>query len=312
MISIIIPLYNKEKEIARAIKSVLSQSFSEFELIVVDDGSTDKSLAVVKTFSDKKIKILTKQNGGVSSARNLGIMEAKYDWIALLDGDDWWSADFLSTMFGLSIRYPDAGLYCCQYVQVNKQNEIIHLDRFPNLEEGYFELYNYLFAVHSSAVLMRKRVFQDYGYFDEQLTHGEDTDLWIRIGLNSKACYTSKVLSFYYLGGDPFTRSGFRTRKLEHNLLSRLDSYFNLGGEKWDNLLYELKIHGLERFYIIDPFNKQIRQMLQSIPSDILKQYGNSIFHKGPIYFIFSHIRYLLFERIKDIIRIFKGLFPNK
>jgi GT2 family glycosyltransferase len=74
---------------------------------------------------------------------------------------------------------------------------------------------------------MRKRVFQDYGYFDEQLTHGEDTDLWIRIGIKSKACYTSKVLSFYYLGGDPFTRSGFRTR-IRKNLLSGLDSFFYL------------------------------------------------------------------------------------
>ena len=96
--SVIIPLYNKEKSIVHTIQSVLKQTYTNYEIIIVDDGSTDKSASIVdrivKEFKDQ-VRIIRKKNGGVSSARNIGIKEAKYDYIALLDGDDLWDKHYL-------------------------------------------------------------------------------------------------------------------------------------------------------------------------------------------------------------------------
>ncbi|HAT66053.1 MAG TPA: glycosyltransferase family 2 protein, partial [Flavobacteriaceae bacterium] len=96
MISVIIPLYNKERFIGETIQSVLNQSFADFELILINDGSTDKSEAVVKTFNDPRIRYKSIANSGVSVARNTGIELAKFPWIAFLDADDWWAPSFLS------------------------------------------------------------------------------------------------------------------------------------------------------------------------------------------------------------------------
>lgn len=308
MISVIIPLYNKENEIARAIESVLSQTFQDFELLIINDGSTDNSLSIAKSFSDKRIKIFSKSNGGVSSARNHGIRQAENKWIALLDADDWWAPSFLISLLELSAKYPEASIYCCRYVHVNDQGEVIHLNRFPDEVEGYFELYNHLFAVNSSSVLVRKRVFDDCGYFDELLTHGEDTDMWIRIGMKTRMCYTSEMLSFCYIGGDPLTRSGYSTRKLKRNLLSKIDTYMTVGGERWDSLLLERKIRGLERFYIIDPFNKDIRRMIKSIPPEKLDQLEKSVLKEGTICILYRHFRYKLHGKWKIVYRTLRDL----
>src|SRR5690554_7052561 len=98
MFSVVIPLYNKELSINNTIQSVLNQTFQDYEIVVVNDGSTDKSLEVVKQINDFRIRIINKLNGGVSSARNRGIEESKFDWIAFLDGDDLWMENHLEIL----------------------------------------------------------------------------------------------------------------------------------------------------------------------------------------------------------------------
>ena len=105
MITIVIPLYNKESQIVDAIQSVFSQSFQDFELIVVNDGSTDNSIEMVKRFVDPRIKLITQKNAGVSAARNHGIKEAKGEFITFLDADDSWEPDFLKTQIYLAKKY---------------------------------------------------------------------------------------------------------------------------------------------------------------------------------------------------------------
>src|SRR5574344_1434815 len=101
MISVVIPLYNKERYIERAIRSVLNQSFQDFEIIVVNDGSTDQSVTIVKDINDSRIRIINQKNGGVSSARNKGISEAKYAIVAFLDADDVWKENHLEVIVEL-------------------------------------------------------------------------------------------------------------------------------------------------------------------------------------------------------------------
>jgi len=108
MFSIVIPLYNKAKSIANTIQSILGQSFADFELIIVDDGSSDDSVRVVNQFTDKRIRLIQKENGGVCSARNVGILHAQYDYIALLDADDQWNIDYLLEQQKLINEFPQA------------------------------------------------------------------------------------------------------------------------------------------------------------------------------------------------------------
>ena len=104
--SVVIPLYNKRNSLKACIESVLNQSYKDFELIVVDDGSTDGSKEIVREFEDKRIRLIEKKNGGVSSARNLGVRSARNSWIAFLDGDDIWTKWHLETIVRLAESEP--------------------------------------------------------------------------------------------------------------------------------------------------------------------------------------------------------------
>lgn len=114
-ISVVIPLYNKEREVARAVRSVLAQRRQPLELIVVDDGSTDRSAAEVEAFRDPLVRLIRQPNGGVCAARNRGIAEARGEYVALLDADDEWEPGFLSEIVSLITRYPGCGIYCTAF-----------------------------------------------------------------------------------------------------------------------------------------------------------------------------------------------------
>src|SRR6056300_1045134 len=97
--SVVIPLYNKEKFIEDTLKSVLNQTFNDFEVIIVNDGSSDNSLSIVEQFKSEKIRLFTNKNRGLSYTRNFGIKKAKSQYIGFLDADDLWENDFLETVY---------------------------------------------------------------------------------------------------------------------------------------------------------------------------------------------------------------------
>jgi cellulose synthase/poly-beta-1,6-N-acetylglucosamine synthase-like glycosyltransferase len=110
-VSVVIPLYNKARHIARAVQSVRGQTWQDFEIIVVDDGSTDGSGDVVRQIADARFRLITQLNGGECAARNRGIAEAACDVVAFLDADDEWLPAFLETVVALRQRFPDCGMY---------------------------------------------------------------------------------------------------------------------------------------------------------------------------------------------------------
>lgn len=124
-ISVIIPLYNKEAIIKRTVKSVLNQSFTYFELIIVNDGSTDNSLEIVQSISDERIVIINQENGGPSKTRNTGAKAAKADWIIFLDADDELAADALAHFVTLKNNHNGVEMYCCEFVvnQLGRQHQ---------------------------------------------------------------------------------------------------------------------------------------------------------------------------------------------
>lgn len=225
MFSVVIPLYNKEKSIKSTLESVLNQSFPEFEILVVNDGSNDNSKDVVLSLSDSRIRLINKENGGVSSARNTGIENANYEWIAFLDGDDLYHENFLENIHYLINSYPQAEVYFTGFAQINSKTTYKSVHSFPG--EGYID--NYFKAVNligktiisSSSVVIKKSRLKSVNGFNTKLTRGEDLDLWERLSKSSKMAYTEKVLAFYRL--DAENRSNVKLPDLTSSRLYNLN-----------------------------------------------------------------------------------------
>ena len=210
MISVIIPLFNKEHEITRTLRSVLRQTFSNFEIVVVDDGCTDRSVEKIKQIDDPRIRIVRQNNTGVAAARNRGVAEARYHWVALLDGDDEWREDFLAEMHNLIQQYPQCAVYGCHYDFCDLQGRItpaiIRRIRFSGesgVLENYFEV-----ACHShpplcsSAVVIRKTALEKIGGFPTDIQAGEDLLTWARLAIRYSIAYTKRHLAIYHATND--------------------------------------------------------------------------------------------------------------
>ena len=227
MISVVIPLYNKEKSIRTTIESVLAQTFVDFELIIINDGSTDNGCHVINQINDSRILLINQDNKGVSAARNRGIQQAKSNYIALLDADDVWDSRYLSKMFFFLQEYPEASLYGCGYSFQNINSEIVMTDLgLSKFTEGYIDYFVYarnntLFT--SSSVIFQKEAFLEIGEFDTTLTRGEDIDLWIRFALNKKVAFYNKPLVIYKL--DAENRAIIKASSKEKCLIWNLDRY---------------------------------------------------------------------------------------
>lgn len=177
-ISVIIPLYNKEKSIFSTIDSVLNQSYKKFELIVVDDGSTDHSKDIVMSFLDNRIHYLYKKNGGVSSARNVGIKAASTEWILLLDADDYLLEDGLEHLVEGIIKYPAYRVI----TQNPKKRFLQRENKWHIFDKDRLEAYSSLqFVIRTGATLFHKSCFDRCGMFDETLSLYEDYKLFLDI-----------------------------------------------------------------------------------------------------------------------------------
>lgn len=201
IISIIIPLFNKELFIKQTLLSVLNQTFSEFEIIIINDGSTDKSVTIINDIDDERITLYTTKNKGVSHARNYGISKANTDLIALLDADDLWEPNHLENLDSLCTSFPNCGLYATNYYKqffngrkINTHFNGVSKDHFGIIED-YFSASTIDSIAWSSAVMIPKKIFHELGGFDEEMRSGQDTDLWIRIALNKLVAFSAVASS---------------------------------------------------------------------------------------------------------------------
>lgn len=193
LISVVIPTYNRVSFLKEAIDSVLDQTFRNFELIVVDDGSTDKTSELLLSY-DKKIKVIKKANKGPSSARNRGIKAAKGEWIAFLDSDDAWKPDKLEKQMQFIKDNPDIKI--CQTEEIWVRNgKRVNPRKKHEMHSGWiYEQCLRLCIVSPSSVIIHKDVFEKVGLFDETLLACEDYDLWLRVAPYFPICLVREKL----------------------------------------------------------------------------------------------------------------------
>ena len=293
--SVIIPLYNKAPYIRMALESVLAQTYTDFELIVVDDGSTDDSAEIAEQFIDERLKVkdsnnsiaetnaynlspinyklIRQANSGVAAARNNGVAQANGDYLAFLDADDWWEPTYLEHMAQLIEDYPDAGLYASNYVYYKPGKTHVAL----NIPTGYI---NYPKAYHESgampvwtgATIIPKVMFDEMGGFLVGIKLGEDFLLWAKIALQYKVAFLNEPLAWYNNDVPVNLRA---TRNLHHpnnhmlfrmdNIASSLSPLASSLKSDWQSLLDKLRVNGLLEYWMSDEYHDLAAQELAKV-----------------------------------------------
>jgi glycosyltransferase involved in cell wall biosynthesis len=222
-ISVVIPSYNRAHTLQRALQSVFDQSSAVDEVILIDDGSTDDSAAMVAQ-NFPGVSIIRQPNGGVSAARNRGIEAAQYDWIALLDSDDSWLPHKIKTVRDAALKHPGFVLYHSDEIWVRRGVRVNPMQKHRKSGGWIFAQCLPLCAISPSASVIQKSTLQDLGLFDESLPACEDYDLWLRLCHRFPVHYIEQPLITKYGGHeDQLSRQypamdRFRVRAL-HRLL---------------------------------------------------------------------------------------------
>jgi glycosyltransferase involved in cell wall biosynthesis len=202
MFSIVIPLHNKRHTIAGTVRSVLGQSFEDYELIIVDDGSTDGGLDVLAGIADPRLRMVRQDRAGPGPARNAGIEAARHDWIAFLDADDVWLSCHLAELDRIRTLHPEAGLIGASFVRSDPEGRYVP----PADGESRIGLIPYLdrFAdggnvLCASSAAVHRRVYRSLGGFAD-FPRGADTEYWVRIALAWPVAASSRVTAIYMRG----------------------------------------------------------------------------------------------------------------
>ena len=205
MISVVIPLYNKEKQIACTLQSVFEQTFQNFEIVIVDDGSTDNSVEEVEKFDDSRIRLIHQTNAGVSAARNRGIEEASGELIAFLDADDVWMPEYLATQYGLYQKYPECSVYACNYEFRDSEGKVtptiirkLPFEGEDGILSNYFEVASCSHPpICSISIMVKKMAIQAIGGFPLGIKSGEDLLTWARLAVSGAIVYSRKSLAVF-------------------------------------------------------------------------------------------------------------------
>lgn len=265
--SVVISLYNKEKHIQSTIESVLAQSFVDFEIVVVNDGSTDDSEAIVRSINDKRIRFYSQENKGASAGRNTAISKATGNYIALLDADDLWESNYLETIYTLILSYPNENVFATAVTietsggKKTSVYSINHIQENATYVINYFESSYINTLLTSSSTVVNKSVFEKVGVYDTTIKSGQDIDLWIRIGLYYTIVFINKPLVTYRYGKQSLSN---RTKNIADK--PKYDAYVEM----------EAKHPALKKFIDLNRFSMAILSKLDN-DQDSFKRYKNAI-----------------------------------
>lgn len=275
--SVIIPLYNKAPYVAKAIQSVLSQTYADFELIIVDDGSKDDSFKIATQAIEgyDHCRLLHQENAGVSMARNNGVATSRGDYLCFLDADDWWEPTFLEEMSKLIAEYPDAGIYGTNYTIVNETKHktcVAPIGVENGFEKGYInycQVYAQTLAMPlwTGAVCVPRRVFEEMKGFPKGIKLGEDFILWIHIALKYQVAFLNKPLAYYNQDVESANRGIGRLYQPEEHMLWNLTDLdpFELSNLDYKRLVDNLRTYGLMPYFIDREYHEAAKQELKKV-----------------------------------------------
>lgn len=300
--SIIIPLFNKENFITRAVKSVLAQEYQNFELIIVNDGSTDNSLSVVSGINDSRIKIVSKINGGVSSARNAGVDIALYDWICFLDADDYWLNNHLFEINYLLNKYPEGQIFTTLIQEKSNLGFRSVPNAFPDNFEGYIENYFYFAKTstvfNSSSVCISKKALIEIDKFDTNLTHGEDLEVWFKLLIKYKGVLITKPTVVYDLISENRAMESFCI--FSNHLLSKINLYRNDEIYGLNDFIDYFTLRNSVPYYFSNNRNDVIPIISLVKDRKTVNRIWSYIYNENM--YLFNFICYKIYKKIKTII----------
>jgi glycosyltransferase involved in cell wall biosynthesis len=220
--TVIIPLYNKDQYIENTLKSILNQTFTDYEILIINDCSTDNSVKKVNSFLSTNIKLIEhSKNKGLSAARNTGIHNASAEYITFLDADDVWKTHFLETIHKLIIDFPEAGIFATNYEEIYNSKAIIPHNHAENFEKNSsliidFFKYNLGQGIYNhGSVCFHKRVFKTVGFYDEIIDFSEDIVFNIRANAAFKLAFCNTIGMSYFMQTDnQLTRSSILNKRL--------------------------------------------------------------------------------------------------
>lgn len=290
--SVIIPLYNKSSYVKKALESVGAQTCTDFELIVVDDGSTDDSANICEEYLSSLTHsfahlFIRQSNSGVAAARNRGVAESHGEYLCFLDADDWWESTFLDEIDKLITEYPDAGIYATNYVyyKPGKTHVALNLPRgYINYPEAYIN--SGAMPVTSITTCMPRKVFDEMGGFPVGIKLGEDFLLWAKTALHYPVVFCEKPLAYYNNDVPASLRATRNLHAPEHHMLFHLDP---LVGEinrlqststksAWLMLFDKLRVYGLLDYWLDERYHNAATIELEKVdwskqPNSIVRQY---------------------------------------
>ena len=202
LISVVIPAYNAQKTITQTIESVLNQTFSDFELIVINDGSQDSTLDIVSSISDSRVQVFSYPNSGPQKSRNRGIEHSSGEYISFLDADDLWTPDKLEAQLKALQENPQAGVAYSWTDYIDESGKLLPQRIYGNFTgDVYVKLLLADFVGNGSNPLIRKQALVEVGGFDELLVAGQDWDMWVRLASKYPFVAVPSVHILYRVSG---------------------------------------------------------------------------------------------------------------
>ena len=302
--SVIIPLYNKAPYIRKTVESILGQTFDDYELIIIDNRSTDGSSEIVAGFTDPRIRIVQlEENVGVSIARNKGVTLSTAPYVCFLDADDWWEPTFLAEMAGLIARHPDAGIYGTGYYIVKSgKKRIAPIGVDNGFDEGginYCQVYakTLCMPLTSISVCIPHKVFDATHGFPADINLGEDFILWLTIALKHQVVLLNKPLSNYNQDVDVSYRGTHNKRYIPDTFMTFHFNRFSEEEAKNQDLkvlLDRIRVYTLMNFRKYNLFPDRVKTEIEKVDFN----------NVGPIYRFYYKAPYWMVKAYLELIQI--------
>ncbi|MCQ2334403.1 MAG: glycosyltransferase family 2 protein [Paludibacteraceae bacterium] len=286
-VSIIIPLYNKAQYVVHCLQSIASQSFVDWECIIINDGSTDASAEVVSEWLAKeedcsRFRLISQPNSGVAVARNNGVKAACGELVTFLDADDWWESAYLEQMVAFAEKTPDAGLWAANYIYYKPGKTRVGVTNPAYIEGAYIDypLSYYRgtgMPVWTGATMMRRSVYEASGGFSEGIRLGEDFLLWSKIALRHPVAFLDKPLAYYNNDIPSGQRATHNLHAPEHNMLWHLEEIECMIAQSdlsavnhpqavaWKQLLDKLRVEGLRDYWLDKGYHEAAAEQLRKV-----------------------------------------------